>query len=60
VLIEIIDRNSKFVRVIHNGFLAEGIQKFEVNVSTLNGELFFYRITDSTGVKSKKILIAKK
>lgn len=56
VLVEVIDKNGKVIRQIHNGTMNEGTQRLSVDVSDLKGFVFYYRITDAVGTSSTKFM----
>ncbi len=56
VLVEIIDKKGKVVQQVHNGNMTNGPQTLNVDISSLNGYIFYYRITDSNGTSSTKFM----
>jgi hypothetical protein len=59
VQIEIIDQKGQIVQNVFSGTLGIGVHQLNVDVQRLNGTIFFYRITSSTGTSTLDIMIAK-
>lgn len=59
VNIEIIDESGKVVQIISNENRMQGHQKLEVNVQSLNPQLYFYRISSKAGVTLLKFSVIK-
>lgn len=53
VLVEIVDRQGNVVKTAFTGEMPAGMNKLEINTSELTGQMYFYRITDASGVSSK-------
>ncbi len=53
VLVEIVDRQGNVVQTAFTGEMPAGMNKLEINTSDLKGQMYFYRITDASGVSSK-------
>jgi hypothetical protein len=57
--ISIYDSNSKIITLVHNGYLAEGTNKFNLNTTQYSNGTYFCRITNKNYSETLKIIIEK-
>jgi DNA-binding MarR family transcriptional regulator len=56
VKVEIVDQGGNVMKSVFKGELPKGMNKLEVNVGELRGNMYYYRITDAAGVTSKPFI----
>ncbi len=56
VNVEIVDQLGNIVKSVYKGELPKGMNKLEVNVGELKGNMYYYRITDTKGITSKPFI----
>ncbi|MCI5084246.1 MAG: hypothetical protein MRY78_21270 [Saprospiraceae bacterium] len=59
LVIDIIDQNGSVLQSVFNGNIPDGPQKFNVDISRLEGSVLYYRIISAAGQSTLKILITK-
>ncbi len=59
LVIDIIDQNGSVLQSIFDGNIPDGPQKFNVDISRLEGSVLYYRIISAAGQSTLKILITK-
>ena len=59
VKIELLDKEGFVIRTVMETAKEKGTYSLEVNISDLQQNLYFYRITDNSGTNSVKFIVAK-
>jgi hypothetical protein len=59
VKVDLMNKDGQLVKTVFNQHKEAGEQVITINISDLKGDTYYYRITDATGVITKRILVTK-